>query len=84
MVERLVWSSGRFVVSRGANDVYSVKPKSFSSSAPHGSLALQNHIQQSATYAMALRKGDLATLKFDCSSQQTNDVIIAKYTFISA
>jgi hypothetical protein len=61
-----------------------VKPKCLGSSATYRSFALQNHIQQSATYAMAVCKGDLTSLDFDCCSQQTNDVIIVKYKRVFA
>jgi hypothetical protein len=69
-------------VSHLLGDVYLTKPKSLCNGATYGSFAIQNHIEFRTIKAIALRKGDLTSLAFNCGSQQMNNVIIIKHAEI--
>jgi hypothetical protein len=57
-----------------------MKPQSFHDSGAYTSSALQSRIEISAINAMALCKSRLTSLAFDRGFQQSNNVIIVKYT----
>jgi hypothetical protein len=60
------------------------KPKSLYKRAAYASFAIQNRTDICAVNGVALRKGDLASLTINCSSQQLHDLIFVKDKSASA
>jgi hypothetical protein len=46
--------------------------------------AVQNHIDENAIKAVALRKSDLTSLVLNCSPQHENDVVFVKHKCMAA
>jgi hypothetical protein len=61
------------------DDVHFAEPDSLCNRITYASFAMQNLIELGTINAVALRKGDLTSLAFDCGLQQMNNVIIVKY-----
>jgi hypothetical protein len=61
------------------DDVHFAEPNSLCKRITYASFAMQSLIELGTINAVALRKGDLTSLAFDCCLQQMNNVIILKY-----